>query len=66
MDTPRKGMPGVIEHLCHVPFLKQLGKHGDRNTGVDLRVKLEEGKKAKIENINWSALCEPLPWSNCS
>lgn len=48
MDTSRKGMPGVIEHLCCVPFLKQLGKHGDRDTqGVDLRVKLEEEGKRR-------------------
>lgn len=37
-------MPGVIEHLCSLLFLKQLGKHGDGDTQeVDLGVRLEEG-----------------------
>lgn len=35
-------MPGVIEHLCSVLFLKQLGNHGGDTQEVDLGVKLEE------------------------
>ena len=51
-------MPGVIKHLCCVPFLKQLGKHGDGDTqGVDLGTKLEEEGKRRQKLRTLTGVC---------